>query len=65
MSVNNIPATPADAVVVGVNILAGMTWMDYVSGVLQIVLTIVGIGAGIAAWRWHRAQRKALEKKKD
>lgn len=65
MSINSTTASPADVVVVGVNLLAGMTWMDFTSGILQIILTIVGIGAGIAAWRWHRAQRKALKKKQE
>jgi len=56
-------AVPADAATIGTNVLAGWSWITQVEGVLQIALTIVGIGAGIASWRWYRAQRKALEKK--
>ncbi len=64
MQINGLKvAVPADAATIGANALAGWGWITQVEGVLQIALTVVGIGAGIASWRWYRAQRKALEKK--
>ena len=53
----------AHAGTVGSNALVVLTWITQFQSILQIVLMIVGIGAGIASWRWYRAQRKALEKK--
>ena len=37
-------------------------WLVNVNEILQFVALVVSIGAGIAAWRWHRAKRKALDK---
>ena len=43
---------------------AGTTfaWLANVNEILQFVALVVSIGAGIAAWRWHRAKKKALDK---
>ena len=43
----------ADAGAIGANILAGWTWISDVNAVLQLVLTIVGIIAAVAAARYH------------
>jgi hypothetical protein len=49
----------ADAAVIGVNALAGYSWIADLNEVLQLVLTVAGIVAAIAAARYHimRANR--------
>jgi hypothetical protein len=44
---------------------AGMTWVSTVDSVLKILVSLVAIAAGVAAFRYHNAKRKALEKGKD
>jgi hypothetical protein len=43
----------ADAAVIGVNALAGYSWIADLNEVLQLVLTVAGIVAAIAAARYH------------
>ena len=40
---------------------AGWTWISTVNGLLQIIATLVAIGAGIYAIKFHRAKLKAIE----
>ena len=49
----------ADAAVIGVNALAGYSWIADLNEVLQLVLPVAGIVAAIAAARYHimRANR--------
>jgi len=51
----------ADMGAVGVNVLAGWTWLSDVNAVLQLILTVAGIVAAIAAARYHIAKTKALK----
>ena len=62
-------ATPklmvADLTAVGVNITAAWTWLDEVNSVLQMVLTVAGIVAAIAAARYHLRKTSELKRKED
>lgn len=43
--------------------LAGWSWLSVIDGLLKVILTIVGIAAGIAAYRYHTVMRHhAVEK---
>jgi len=62
-------ATPklitADLTAVGVNVTAAWTWLDEVNSLLQVVLTVVGIIAAIAAARYHIRKTRELGKDQD
>jgi len=51
----------ADATAIGVNALAAWTWLDQVNDVLQLVLTVAGIVAAIAAASYHIEKTKKLK----
>ena len=52
----------ADITAIGVNALAGWTWLSNTNDILQLVLTIAGIVAAIAAARYHIIKTKVLKK---
>jgi len=58
----SIPTTTrvADATAIGVNALAGWTWINEVNAGLQLVLTIAGIVAAIMAARYHYIRTKEI-----
>jgi len=51
----------ADAGVVGVNALAGWTWLSAANDVLQLILTALGIVAAIVAIRYHLKKTNKLD----
>ena len=54
----------ADATAIGVNALAAWTWLDQVNDILQLVLTVAGVVAAVAAARYHLKKTKALDERK-
>jgi len=53
----------ADATAIGVNALAGYTWVSDVNSGLQLILTVAGIVAAIAAAQYHFNKTKELKKR--
>jgi hypothetical protein len=51
----------ADITAVSVNVLAGWTWIEEVNDVLQLVLTVAGIVAAIAAARYHIVRTRRMK----
>ena len=54
----------ADAAAIGVNVLAGWTWINDVNAVLQLILTVAGIVAAIAAARYHIKKTREIDERK-
>lgn len=44
---------------------ATFTWIAQANDILQLVATLVAIGAGIYAIKWHRIRIKVQEKKNE
>jgi len=59
--INNNETRVADATAIGVNALATWTWIDDVNSILQLVLTIAGIVAAVAAARYHILKTNKLK----
>ena len=51
----------ANAGVVGVNALAGWSWLSAANDVLQLVLTFLGIVAALVAIRYHVKKTQKLD----
>lgn len=60
--ININPTRIADAAAVSVNGFAAWTWIHDINEVLQLVLTIAGIVAAIAAARYHIIKTKEVKK---
>jgi len=59
MSVSNLAANSAAA---GANGVAVWTWVAGANDILQLILTLVGIVAAVAAAQYHFAKTKRLKK---